>query len=294
MSQEHRFGGDWTEEKLQRLEKYLSAYTNALQNQPFKIAYIDAFAGSGYIKTQQVTDDEFNLFEDLTDVDNRQYLEGSAIRALRVTPPFDSYIFIEKSIQRVQDLEKLKESFPDKKGKIKIVNQDANEFLINLCTKRNWKNHRAVLFLDPYGMQVEWPTIEAIAKTEAIDLWYNFPLGVAVNRMLTKNGQISRDWENKLDRLFGSHDWNEKFYQETAQKELFGKISRIQKVGNFDSIQNYLLDRLKSIFAGVAENPLPLCNSKKNPLYLLCFAVSNRSEKARELAMKFARYILKR
>ena len=40
----------------------------------------------------------------------------------------------------------------------------------DLCHK-DWSSHRAVLFLDPYGMQVEWTTIEAIARTGAIDLW---------------------------------------------------------------------------------------------------------------------------
>jgi hypothetical protein len=35
-----------------------------------------------------------------------------------------------------------------------------------------------VLFLDPYGMQVDWTTIEAIARTKAIDLRVLFPLGI--------------------------------------------------------------------------------------------------------------------
>ena len=43
-----------------------------------------------------------------------------------------------------------------------------------MCDK-DWSLHRAVLFLDPYGMQVEWATIEAVAKTKAIDLWLLFP-----------------------------------------------------------------------------------------------------------------------
>ena len=44
----HRFGGDWTTSKLKILGAYLAAYTRALRNQPFKTAYIDAFAGTGY------------------------------------------------------------------------------------------------------------------------------------------------------------------------------------------------------------------------------------------------------
>lgn len=48
----HRFGGDWTDAKLDVLAKYLKSYTTALQGkptpeQPFRKAYIDAFAGTG-------------------------------------------------------------------------------------------------------------------------------------------------------------------------------------------------------------------------------------------------------
>lgn len=48
----HRFGGDWTDAKLDVLAKYLKSYTTALEGkptpaQPFRKAYIDAFAGTG-------------------------------------------------------------------------------------------------------------------------------------------------------------------------------------------------------------------------------------------------------
>ncbi|MDX1417453.1 MAG: hypothetical protein R3293_24830 [Candidatus Promineifilaceae bacterium] len=48
MAQLQLFGGDWTEEKLSRIKEYLGQYTTALKNQPFRTAYIDAFAGTGY------------------------------------------------------------------------------------------------------------------------------------------------------------------------------------------------------------------------------------------------------
>jgi three-Cys-motif partner protein len=71
---------------------------------------------------------------------------------------------------------------------IQIRPGDANVEIQELC-KKDWSSHRAVLFLDPYGMQVEWKTIEAIAATKAIDLWLLFPLGIGVNRLLTKGVQ---------------------------------------------------------------------------------------------------------
>ena len=36
------FGGDWTEEKLDRLAKYLPAYANILKGRRYRYAYIDA------------------------------------------------------------------------------------------------------------------------------------------------------------------------------------------------------------------------------------------------------------
>ena len=49
------FGGDWTEEKLVCVSKYLQAYTTIMSKKPFHFAYIDAFAGTGY---REMEDDE--------------------------------------------------------------------------------------------------------------------------------------------------------------------------------------------------------------------------------------------
>lgn len=51
-----QFGGAWTEEKLGILERYLDAYTTALKSTPFKLVYIDAFAGTGLIDLQEDRD----------------------------------------------------------------------------------------------------------------------------------------------------------------------------------------------------------------------------------------------
>ena len=49
---EHRFGGSWTEIKLNAVSDYLNFYTRALQaspspENPFETWYVDAFAGTG-------------------------------------------------------------------------------------------------------------------------------------------------------------------------------------------------------------------------------------------------------
>lgn len=139
-------------------------------------------------------------------------------------------------------------------------------------------------------MQVSWPTLEAIARTQAIDLWILFPLGVAVNRMLTKDGQIDEKWKGKLDEIFGRRDWYDTFYEADSQTPLFSAATKMQKTADFAVIMTYYVNRLKTVFHHVAQNLLPLYNSKNNPLYALFFAAGN--PKGGKTAVKIAQHIL--
>ena len=92
--------------------------------------------------------------------------------------------------------------------------------------------------------------------------------------------------------LFGTTDWFDVFYKTEAQQTLFGEEIRLQKTTNLDQIGRYFVSRLKEIFVGVAEEPLPLYNSRNNPLYLLCFAAGN--PKGAKTAVKIAQDILRK
>ncbi len=123
-------------------------------------------------------------------------------------------------------------------------------------------------------------------------MWYLFPLGVAVNRLLKKDGQLDAITHQRLNELFGKDDWYPVFYNDIKEYELFGAREVRQKVADFALIGEYLVNRLKTIFPGVAENSLALYNSKNNPLYLLCLAAGN--EKGAPVAKKIAQDILGR
>ena len=267
------FGGSWTDEKLVRLRKYLAAYATIMRKQNFRFAYIDAFAGTGYMEREKAGAADRGLFPELAEGESKEFAEGSARIALQVEPPFDKYIFVEQALESFGELSKLKEEFPGRAERIELVNADANAWLQDRCLNYNWSRNRSVVFLDPFGMQVEWATIEAVAATEAVDLWILFPLGVAVNRLLRRDGQIDDSWRKRLDLVFGTTDWYDAFYKE--KEDLFGP--RSEKVINLEGIGRYYNERLKAAFkrGGVASNPLPLRNSRGNPLYLFCFAAAN-------------------
>jgi three-Cys-motif partner protein len=160
---------------------------------------VDAFAGSGFIKTgAKPLIEEPQLFVDFVEEESQDFLKGSTVTALEVDPPFKNYLFIERSAERCQDLEKLKERFPDRARSIQVLHGNANERLLRWVLSRDWNRTRAVVFLDPYGMQVEWKVIDALGKTHGVDLWLLFPLGAGVMRLLTNEAPPPVAWRQSI------------------------------------------------------------------------------------------------
>jgi protein gp37 len=87
--------------------------------------------------------------------------------ALQVKPRFTKYIFVGQSESRFAELQKLKDQFPQLHNDIILVNADTNSYLQDLCLNYSWKTIRAVLFLDPFGLQIDWDTVIASNQNSA-------------------------------------------------------------------------------------------------------------------------------
>jgi three-Cys-motif partner protein len=283
------FGGDWTEEKLTILKQYLDSYNKALKKQPFQRIYIDAFAGTGYRQRNNTQNDAPDIFEEFKQDESEQFFKGSATLALEANPSFHKFIFIESDKAKIKELEKLRGKYHTKAEQIDIIQSDANEFIQAYCKKEDWKNNRAVLFLDPFATEVEWGTIEAIAKTRGIDVWILFPL-MAVNRLLAQDHKkISYE---PLNRIFGTNEWFKCFYKNQTLDDIFGQsIDQIKKVCDFESIGNFYKNRLKTLFPGVAEKPVIFYNSRGSSLFQFFFAASN--VKGAPIALRIAEHLMK-
>lgn len=282
---EHRFGGPWTEIKLKVLRDYLHFYTQALKKQPFKLLYIDAFAGTG---DRTVGSDQSGLFA------SERRLKGSARIALELARPFDRYVFIERNSRRFQVLETLRRQYPP--HQIECLRGEANGELQGLCARIAWCQYRAVLFLDPYGLSVAWATLQRIARTQAIDLWYLFSLSGLYRQTARDFERVDPAGAARLDSVLGTPAWREAFYAPTAptsQADLFGEpaSASMRRHANVDAIERFVGDRLRAAgFAKVAE-PLRLLLRGGAPLYALFFCVSN--PKAIALSMRAADHLLK-
>lgn len=280
------FGGSWTELKLQIVEDYLQSYLTALKDTPFELTYVDAFAGKGY-RAARRTDPSLSGFFEGFGEEEEQFLKGSATRAAHLSPQFHKYIFIEQSPDNIASLKSLIAKSPAS-NKSEILGGDANAVVIEMC--RKWPtNRRAVMFLDPFALQVRWATIVEIAKTKRVDMWLLFPLG-AVLRLLVKDGQVPDAWGKQLTEIFGTDDWRQKLYQRTAAADLFGDVSESIERSTFQDVLKFFNSRLATVFYKVAPSPAVLRNSKNSPLFGLCFAAAN--EKGAPIAIRIAKHIL--
>lgn len=286
------FGGSWTERKLTVLRKYLELYSRALRHspskeRPFRRVYIDAFAGTGVRHAKRLA--SLPLF-DLPELD--AVTKGSARLALELEPPFDCYYLIELARNRASKLIALKTEFPTRS--IEVINDDSNRAVTSLCESLDWRHTRGVVFLDPYGLQVSWQTLAAISRTRALDIWFLFPTGIGLNRLLTKSGQIPKEWRIAIDRILGTRDWWPEFYRVETDGDLFGEVRyKNVKDASAPKLERFIYKRLGTIFPFVWDQPVQLTNSKGQVMYLLWMMSANPSPKVRALATKLVRWAAK-
>lgn len=282
LDDQHAFGGVWTRIKLEALGKYLAAFNRALSKKNFTRIYIDAFAGTGRCDIR--VDGEKNS------------IEGSARRALAIDPCFNRYYFIERSSKKLAALKDLAAEYPDKT--IKVLRGDANEKLKQLCAEHQWRNERAVLFLDPFGMNVDWSTLETVAQTGAIDVWYLFPYAGLYRQAAKDADAMDAAKEEALTRVLGTEEWRRAFYAPKRQADMFGGDEGDERNVDHQEMLNFVSNRLKGLFPGVAD-PKVLYQSGNSksprgaPLFALYFAVSNPKPRAYRLALNMAKDILK-
>lgn len=307
------FGGTWSDLKLEALRSYLPRYTQVLKNQPFELLYIDAFAGAGLREIVELDEDEVPEYEEMMlDLAMEQPQQGelfgeepstqkeatgrhgSPLIALETNPPFHRFIFIEKDPESLSALrEQVEANYPHhlRLHRVEFRVGDANDQLEDVL-KRTWDSRRAVVFLDPFALHVKWSTIQKIARTRSIDMWFLFP-AMAVNRLMPKNGEVSNEWRAKLTEAFGCPDWETHFF-ETLQPDMFGdKQKKKLSTAFFERLSRFVISRLQTEFiGGVHPDPLILKSSKGMPLFIFCFASGNPT--GGPIALRIADSILKK
>jgi three-Cys-motif partner protein len=186
-------------------------------------------------------------------------------------------------------LRELRDRYRDRQ--IVVVEDDANRAIQAEITWDGWKHARAVMFLDPYGMNVEWKTLQAIAATEAIDVWFLFSLSGLYRQATRRSGDIDPGKRAAVTRILGTHAWEQELYSDMGQGDMFGGREK-QRTADVRGLERYVKARLETIFAKVFEaKALPV--DQKPQRFSLFLCISNPEPKALGLATRVADYILK-
>ncbi len=208
--------------------------------------------------------------------DELEFIAGSPRVALELRRPFTTYVFIEKSPDRVAALEALKREFRETRT-IVIRKSDCNVYLRERVAQNSQiasSRNRALVLLDPFGMHVPWSTIAALAATRAIDVFLNFPVGMAIQRLLLRKPEKFTDAQRRrLDDYFGSPEWFDVLYKRRG-KTLFGDENQDKIEASGKALLKWYRDRLRSIFSHVSKAAL-IRNTRGGHLYYLLLASHN-------------------
>ena len=268
------FGGDWTDQKLSILRKYLNAYTTALSRLDFRTVYIDAFAGAGA--------------REVEDAEGKRFIEGSAAVALNVNAPrFDELVFIEAEREYVDNLRNLVAS-AGAESYARIEHADANTRLPQEVDNLG-SDDRAVVFVDPFGAEAHWGTIASLTTHVGVDAWILFPVSTICRLMPVRQKPANEKIRGTLDSIFGTPAWRDLY----NQPQLFGEAGRLSKSAGVNEIVALYRSQLDAQFEVVADQSVSLRNSRNVRLYELLFMMTNPSPPAQDLALKIADHIMK-
>lgn len=269
------WGGAWTDKKLIAFTKYVRSYLTIMKSRRWQKIYFDGFAGSGNNGKQRINP----LFNDLEiEKEEEEVYKGSAQRVLEINDlTFDFYYFIDKNTDAITSLEnKLVQKFKDRR--LVFRSDDVNNELKKLADALNKnKNLAALVFLDPFGMQINWNSIKALRGTRT-DVWILIPTGIIINRLLKRDGKIKHF--RLLEKFFGltSQELKSFFYVRREEPTLFtGNAEVIDKVAKpIHMIAELYIQQLREIWTYVADRPLVLLNKKHCPIYHFVFASNNK------------------
>jgi len=238
--------------KLAIIREYASAYSTIMDRQDWAHhVYIDAFCGSGWHLSRTTG----------------EFVDGSPINALLVSPPFDEYFFIDIDCDKASALETLTADYAN----VNVRRGDCNPILIGeiLPLIQREPKRRALCLLDPYGLQIDWAVVQAAGKTKRVELFVNFPIeGINRNVLWRAPERVDERDTSRMNMFWGNDDWVQVAY---PTKDMFGNLHKSESA-NLEMACAYR-DRLMTV-AGFqyVPDPLPMRNSKGAIVYYLFFA----------------------
>ena len=112
---------------------------------------------------------------------------------------------------------------------------------------------RAVVFLDPFKLDVDWTTVEALGRTGVVDLWLWFPLWV-VNRLLKRDDFPHPPHAVALERVYGGDAWRRLYDAQSPMADFWGHTEQVVRRKERAAVVDLYREQMLDCFYSVSES----------------------------------------
>lgn len=262
-----RPSGQWAEEKLDYLSRYIYVFETSMRKKFASRNYIDLFAGPGKNQIRETS----------------KVILGSPLLALSTKYPFSGYYFVEQNENNLQALVNRCNVTPLSRN-IKFFQEDCNNAIKKIITEigQDYPFSLNLAFLDPEGLELKWDTIVALGSIKRMDLIVNYP-----QNAISRNIGIcfEKPPPTIMDEFFGNSDWRSVYEPFHAEPEKPGLHRALM---DYFKAQLVKLDYVQTIRDDETGDEPLIRNSKRNaPMYRLLFA--SKHELGNEFWQKITR-----
>ncbi len=197
----------WTEDKYRLVSLYDRLFSTGMKRKWDTRVYIDLYAGAGFVRIKN------------TD----RLLFGSPLLALDVADPFDKYIFCEENSTLLNALERrVSRLFPKASTSFILgdCNDQADSILARIPAHSKTNTVLSFCFVDPYGIDIKFSTIQALARRR-MDFLVLLALHMDANRNID---HYTSPANAKLDEFLGNTLWRKHWQEEKSKRTHFARF----------------------------------------------------------------------
>lgn len=212
----------WSIKKLIALDYYIGPFTKIIASTGFKKwYYFDPFSGSGLIKLM-----------------DRNFPGSPLIPLFRAEDaPFQGYYLSDINDKYLNTLNGRIAKIPNSSNMDIQVNklsfQEATDRVFSGLQPKRWKDAAYLVFLDPYGFQVDWEHMKKILSSGPVDVIFTFMTWAIV---WNRNKKLS---EGPITTYFGDERWKGLGTQDDFVRHYCQKI---EELGYMNKYQTFTLD----------------------------------------------------
>jgi three-Cys-motif partner protein len=185
---------------------------------------------------------------------------------------------------RVAELKRLSAG----RSNVSVHHGDCNKVLTTeVFPKISYSNfQRALCILDPYGLHLNWETIQMAGQSQVIEIFLNFPvMDINMNVLWHQPDRVTDVQRDRMTKFWGDKSWETAAYQSVQ-----GLFEPMQEKASNEDVAEAFRNRLKE--AGgfkYVPKPMPMRNSTGSIVYFLFFA-AHKPTAAKIVQDIFAKY----